>query len=86
VSHADHFEIGIAIIAAMIDDPMDSSLAAVVVQQYLDDGVAPEHIIASVCNLASMLLVMNRHVTGIPEQVALQFVAKMINKEDLRGR
>lgn len=76
---------GIAIMMAMVEDPGNSSLAPVIVHQYLEDGVNPETIISNLANLCSSLLVIQRNVTGIAPADTLRMIAQAVNTERSDG-
>lgn len=84
MNNMDNFAMGIAIMSAMVSDMNDSSLAPVVIRQYLEDGVPPEHLISSMANVCSMLLVMHWAATGNQPEASLQMVVKMVNMADMK--
>lgn len=85
MTHVGNFEKAIAILMAMVDDPADSSLAPIVVKQYLEEGVDPEILIASLANLCSLMLVLHKNITGLTEQTTLARIALTLREADSRG-
>lgn len=81
----DNFQYGIGILSAMTQNPADSSMAPFLVKQYIDDGVDPEMIIASLSNLCSLLLVLHKNTTGLTEGETLRRVAFVLSAADSDG-
>lgn len=76
----DAVQMGVAIASAQIDNPSDSSLAGVIVKQYLDDGVNPQHLICGLSNVINIILTLIKLQGGPEPTTVLQVVSRMASE------